>query len=319
MTPRRLRVVWVLAAAGCAGALPARAPAPRDPSATSGEPVTGCEGCHAAIATEWQSSFHRTAFVDGTYQASLALEESKEHAFCNRCHDAAATRAGVGAGVDCISCHGSSAHRTPKTNAASGSCATCHEFTFDDGRPELVQKTVTEHAASDFAAVTCAECHMEDSNGHKDHRFLSGHTPERIGRALQIRVTRGEKESSLHISIQSSAGHAFPTGDMFRRARLVLFAEGARGEIVANAERTFGRTWGGVRVGQHAGARTEVSDTRIRGSWQEDVELETPTAPITHVRWSIVYERVIAIRGAQVTLASSDVVAEGELEWKLAR
>lgn len=106
---------------------------------------------------------------------------------------------------------------------------------------------------------------------------------------------------------------------MFRRARLVVFAEGARGQIVANAERTFGRTWGGVVAGEHAGARTQLSDTRIRGSWEEDVELEAPSAPITHVRWSIVYERVVAIRGAHVTLASSDVVAEGELDWNTAR
>ena len=247
------------------------------------------------------------------------MEELKDHAFCNHCHDPAAARAGVGAGVDCISCHGSSAHRLPKEEAGSSSCATCHEFTFDDGRPELVQKTATEHAASDFASVTCVDCHMGDSGGHKDHRFLSGHAPERVGRALRVGVMRGSKESSLHVSIQSSAGHAFPTGDMFRRARLVVFAEGARGQIVANAERTFGRTWGGVSGGAHAGARTEVSDTRIRGSWEEDVELEAPSAPITHVKWSIVYERVIAMRGAHVTLASSDVVAEGELDWPLPR
>ncbi len=305
----------MLVVAGCAGALPARGPEASSPRARA--PITGCEGCHAAIATEWQASFHRTAFVDETFQASLAMEEPKDHAFCNHCHDPATARAGVGAGVDCISCHGTSAHLIQNKKAGSGSCATCHEFTFDDGRPELVQKTMSEHAESSFAAVACTDCHMGESGGHKDHRFLSGHAPERIGRALRVNLSRSTKTSSVHVAIQADTGHAFPTGDMFRRARLVVFAEGANGQIVANAERIFGRTWGGVRGGEHAGARTQRSDTRIRGSWQEDVELEAPSAPITRVRWSLVYERVLAVRGEHVMLASSDTVAEGGVDWPL--
>jgi hypothetical protein len=49
---------------------------------------------------EWEGSFHRSAFVDATFQSSLALEEPKEHAFCTRCHAPAAARAGVAAGCD---------------------------------------------------------------------------------------------------------------------------------------------------------------------------------------------------------------------------
>jgi hypothetical protein len=303
---------WVLVAAGCAGVAPASDVAPPPVRAAQ---LTGCEGCHAAIATEWRTSLHRAAFVDETFQASLSMEEPKDHAFCNGCHDPAVKRAGVGAGVDCISCHGDSAHLRLNKAAGSRSCATCHEFTFGDGRPDLVQATVSEHAASDFANVSCAECHMGDTGGHKDHRFLSGHAPARIAQALRVDVARSTKKSSLRFTIRSSAGHAFPTGDMFRRARLVVFAEGAQGQIVADAERTFGRTWGGVRDGAHAGARAELRDTRIRGTWTEDVELEAPSAPIARIRWMIAYERVVAMRGAHVTLASSDTVAEGELAW----
>ena len=279
-TPRASPAPRVLSE--CAGpfVVPGREPSRSSTPPAGGAPATGCEGCHAAIAEEWQASFHRSAFVDETFQSSLAMEEPKDHAFCNGCHAPAAARAGVAVGVDCVSCHGGSPHEKREANRGSSSCKTCHEFTFDDGRPELVQKTVSEHAASDFASVPCSQCHMPGRDGHQDHRFLSGHAPERIARALQVRITRGSKESSVRITIHSSAGHAFPTGDMFRRARLVVFAEGARGQIVANAERTFGRTWGGVRGGEHAGARTQLSDTRILGSWQEDVELEAPSAPI---------------------------------------
>src|SRR5688500_1262783 len=125
-------------------------------SAPSAEPTTSapssCASCHATIAEEWRSSFHRAAFTDETFQASLALEEPREHAFCIDCHAPAKARAD---GVDCAACHGSEPHEK-RGRAGSATCARCHEFAFDPvdrQRPELVQKTLSEHAASDFASV----------------------------------------------------------------------------------------------------------------------------------------------------------------------
>lgn len=231
------------------------------------------------------------------------MEEPKEHAFCNDCHAPARDRT---VGVDCGSCHGSSPH--DKKIAAANTCKNCHEFTFPE-RPELVQKTVSEHAASDFAGVACTECHMPSQDGHRDHRFVAGHSPERLSRALKVDVTRA-KGNAVSVTIRVDAGHAFPTGDMFRRARLVVFAERADGAIVADAERIFGRTW----TARVDGLRTEATDTRIRGSYREEITLE-PSAPIARVRWSIVYERVVAMRPPHINLASSDVLASGDLAW----
>jgi hypothetical protein len=304
---------------------------PATPAASAAATARGCETCHVAIAAEWRASFHRTAFSDATFQASLALEEPKEHAFCTRCHAPAAAipaRGGLEAGVDCVACHanahahanagaGAGAGTNANAHANANACAACHEFTFDDGRPDLVQETVSEHAASIYAGVRCAECHMPNRDGHKDHRFVSGHAPAQLARAVHVEVTRenGRGAAALRVVLRIDAGHAFPTGDMFRRARLVVFAEGARGEIVADAERTFGRTWGGIRTGEHAGARVQETDTRIRGSWEELIELEAPSAPIVRVRWSLIYERVVAMRGPHASIASSDTIAEGELRW----
>jgi hypothetical protein len=294
--------------------------APASPVAVAASAAAAsCETCHAAIAGEWRASFHRTAFTDATFQASLAMEEPKEHAFCTRCHAPAATTAGVAVGVDCVACHadvhaGARASAGAVASARAGACGGCHEFTFEDGRPDLVQETVSEHAASIYAGVGCAECHMPARDGHKDHRFVSGHAPAQIARAVHVDVAR-EKGTALRVVIRVDAGHAFPTGDMFRRARLVVFAEGARGEIVADAERTFGRTWGGVARGEHAGAREQQSDTRIRGTWSEVIDLEAPSAPIVRVRWTLIYERVVAMRGPHVSVAASDTLVEGELRW----
>lgn len=296
--------------------------------AAADDAAASCETCHAAIASEWRASFHRAAFTDATFQASLAMEEPKDHAFCTRCHAPAAAapaRGGVAAGVDCAACH-ASAHAGAGAGAGSAAgagaaaadaaCAGCHQFTFGDGRPDLVQETVSEHAASSYAGVRCAECHMPVRDGHRQHRFVSGHAPSQLARAVHVEVTRdGEKPNALRVVIRVDVGHAFPTGDMFRRARLVVFAEGARGEIVAEAERTFGRTWGGVASGEHAGAREQRSDTRIRGTWCERIDLEAPAAPIVRVRWTLIYERVLAMRGPHVSIASSDSITEGELRW----
>lgn len=126
------RLALAVLAAAIAAACAERAPNVR---AAAAEPSAACATCHAAIADEWRASFHRASFTDATYQASLALEERKEHAFCNGCHAPVADRS---AGVDCVACHGTAAHEDKRPVA----CARCHEFAFD-GRPELVQKTVS--------------------------------------------------------------------------------------------------------------------------------------------------------------------------------
>lgn len=311
---RSVVLAGVLAAVATASAC-ARPPVPDAAPTRAGG--TGCATCHAEIAAEWAASFHHTAFTDATFQASLAMEAPKDRAFCTGCH---APRGTAEAGVDCASCHGrafDAPHARgalPTTVAARvASCAPCHEFTFGDGRPELVQKTVSEHAASAHADVACPDCHMPKRGGHRDHRFVAGHAPERVRGAVEVAATRAGPRS-LRVTIRSATGHAFPTGDMFRRVRLQVFAEGTRGEILADAERAFERTWSGVDGDAHPAARTQTSDSRIAGRWEEVVELDA-ASPIARVRWQLHYDRVLAARGEQRVVVSSDLLHEGEVAW----
>jgi len=115
---------------------------------------------------------------------------------------------------------------------------------------------------------------------------------------------------ALLLNIDVDAGHAFPTGDMFRRARLEVFAEDAAGRIVDSAERTFGRTWGALVTGE----RTQLSDTRIRGAWREAFPLDAPR-PIARVRFRLLFERVVAVGGPHADVVATDEVARGELAW----
>jgi hypothetical protein len=275
------------------------APSPRGEAKGS-----ACASCHAEIDAEWRGSFHRAAFTDGTFQASLALEKPEERGFCVRCHAPGASRDD---GVGCTSCH---ARPHEHGARAALACAGCHEFTFDQGRTELVQKTVSEHAASRFADVPCVGCHAPPRGRHTDHRFVAGHAPDWVARRVEVTGAR-VGSSSVAITIDVGAGHAFPTGDMFRRARLLVFAEDASGRIVDDAERVFGRTWGTLEGGPHAGGRTETGDTRIRGRWTETLAFDH--APIARVRWTLLFERVLSQRGPLVDLVSSDPVAEGEV------
>jgi len=272
-----------------------------------------CGTCHATIDAEWRASLHRAAFTDATFQRSLALEAREDRGFCVRCH---APSARADDGVGCASCHAAPHERGAPERAATASvaCAGCHEFTFDRGRSELVQKTVSEHAASSFAGVACAECHAPKRDGHTDHRFVAGHAPAWLARGVRVSGERSGP-AALTLAIRVDAGHAFPTGDMFRRVRLLVFAETAEGRIVGDAERVFGRTWGGVPQGAHAGARTEESDTRIREAWSERFVFDEAPAPVARVRWSLLFERAVAVRGPHVELVSSDEIAHGELAW----
>jgi len=294
--------VLVAALGGACGSVPVPSARVPVPSARSSE--SGCASCHAEIAGEWRASFHRTAVTDSTFQASLALEEPKDRAFCTNCH--APTRV-ASEGVACVSCHAEPHRRKPAT-AATASCAPCHEFTFE-GRTELVQKTLLEHRASAFAGTACVACHMPQRAGHRDHRFVAGHQPAAFREAVHVSASRAG--NAVQVAIRVDAGHDFPTGDMFRRARLLVFAEREDGQIVADAERVFGRTWGAIAQGPDAGARTQLSDTRIRGTWQATIPLEADT-PVARVRYTLLYERLVAASGDHVSVRSSDTLVEGE-------
>jgi hypothetical protein len=257
--------------------------APPAPVATT----TTCASCHAGETDEWRASKHRASFTDSVFQASLARERPEDRAFCIDCHRPNASHADDGIG--CASCHGSAPHEAKKVVA----CASCHQFTFA-GRDELVQKTADENARSAWSGVACASC-------HRGHRFQPSHST--------IAVDAHREADALRFTVRADAvGHAFPTGDMFRRVRLVAFAEDSSGTILAAAERTFGREWGAGPGPAHA--RTQLQDTRINGATSGELRFEATgqLGRIARIRWELVYERVLTADGVVVEAV---VIARG--------
>lgn len=203
-----------------------------------------CVGCHADEAAAWSRSMHRHAYDNRAFQAALALEPTD---FCRGCHapeaNPSAPAVAVELGVACVTCHvttpgsvlagpsgprGASAPHAVIRSAAfagSASCASCHEFPFpgapsnEDAR--LMQTTLREHARSDASARGCTSC-------HRAHAFDEVRDPAWLRQQLRVRaelVAAAGKRSARLTLEQAAPGHAFPTGDLFRRLAVRVGAE----------------------------------------------------------------------------------------------
>lgn len=296
----------------------------------------GCVSCHDDVAEEWRASLHHRASEDPAYRAALAVEDAP---FCRGCHapeaDPRAELDGEPSalGVACVTCHvpaegvvlaarhgdeaevESAPHALLRSAdfAGPGACAGCHEFRFParygDADEDFMQTTVREHARSAAAPRPCAECHMPPESGRRSHRFSSVRDPEFLRAALQIDLARVDRENLRWTLAQREPGHAFPTGDLFRRlavGAVLLDAQGAalRREtryLTRHFEATPGRP-----------ERALVRDDRLQGApVVVELELLPPKGAARPValRAFVAYQRVAAI-GDGLTPSEAPVESE---------
>jgi hypothetical protein len=304
--------------------------------ASPGGENAGCVRCHQTIAREWESSLHRHAADEPDFRSSLALEPLP---FCRGCHapEGDATRditdEARALGVACVTCHatvhgtlasngGTSAQPPPHAVVRSaaftsdGACAGCHEFRFPDSAG-LMQSTVKEHRESSVAARSCADCHMprvgEPGHTHRSHAFEGSRSEGALRAALRADATRvGSRMDLLLAPVE--IGHAFPTGDLFRRLHVI--AEVMDGENVIDRRHAFlMRSFSPAPNGAGMLGRAEVMDTRLTGPRTVSLELGPPAAG-RKVSWRVSYERVSHPRGGDprnAALFGSIVLAQGTL------
>jgi hypothetical protein len=278
-----------------------------------------CERCHVEIAAEWRSSLHHLSDTDPVYRRALAIEPL---GFCRGCHAPEADPAGPAPaplsrlGTGCVTCHvpgqavlaaltGSKGAKAPSPHpvqreaafGADGACAGCHEFAFPH-RPErqarlLMQSTVSEHRASPLADASCASCHMPDAGPagrrHRSHVFTGARDAELVKRA--VRVTAERRGTVARIRIEAvGVGHAFPTGDLFRRLEVSAEAIGADQQVDAEATRHLARHFA---VGKGTQIRVLASDDRVSPGAPASVDLELgPGAKGREIVWRVAYQRV---------------------------
>ena len=297
-----IAIVIAIAASACGPSDAARsdASAPRvvrDADATARN--AGCVSCHRETAERWRESLHARAFTDAGFAAAFASEPEP---FCQGCHapesvptDPQDPDAAIG--VACITCHASidmgtaGGHATPRAPIGDQVCAACHEFGFPDGGGAM-QTTVTEHAQSPFAARSCIDCHMPSEAGHRDHGFHASRDPTLLRSAIAIEAHRdGPERVVVHLRL-GEVGHAFPTGDMFRRVVVYGQAVDAHGVAVAADAVVFDR--GLLDEGDRVDA-SAAFDVRLGAPGrprEQSVTLELPGAAAWPVKWSVAYQRI---------------------------
>jgi hypothetical protein len=290
-----------------------------------------CARCHAEAAAAWRGSLHAQAWTDPVFQRSYEVEPAR---FCRDCH--APETATPAMGVACVTCHdpgGSgvvlagaarpgaepSPHPVQRDPAFSGptACAGCHEFPFPDAAQRghdgaQMQRTVTEHAASRFAARACATCHMPKTpHGGRAHGFAVASDPAMLRRALVAHVTRTGDAVGFDLA-PGEVGHALPTGDLFRRLVLIAEVVGEDHQLIAHATRSLGRHFR-FEPGPHGGkVQREIADDRIQGTMHVDVDLG-PRAHGQPIAWRIEWQRVQSMHEEEAVVADAVVLAEGRL------
>jgi hypothetical protein len=275
-----------------------------------------CEGCHEDVAVTWRASLHAQAYLDPLFRRAFADEPAR---FCHDCH---APESNEAIGVACVTCHDprgtgevlaaprpasqSAPHRVRRETAFAGTaaCASCHEFPFPDAGDRRadaakMQRTVSEHARSRFADRSCGSCHMPVIGETRSHRFA----PD-LRAAVSARVERRAERLVVHLT-PGTVGHAFPTGDLFRR--LVVSGEVVDDDwlLLARAERPLARHFRFDEGVQH-----EISDDRLTSEATIELELG-PRARGHDVVWRIELQRVTNMHGDRAEVASREIVAEG--------
>jgi hypothetical protein len=321
------------------------------PSASSKSKSEECVQCHSDIAAEWRSSLHRNSWEDPVFQSAYSVEPL---AFCRGCHAPTSDpekTPGVEAGrngVDCVTCHvqrggivGSGEHATSAAHpvfvdarlATEAACGGCHQFDFPaiskQVVPQAMQNTLAEHEQSRFSDTPCQSCHMPvvETGGASHHR----HDFSVLGNAAMIRSAakvRASLSGANQVEVVVAAdgvGHAFPTGDMFRRLEVRADVRNAGGKITSTLRPVILSRRFADKPRQAAGAgggfqRVQVGDDRVAPPGAGEPRRVTFAIPESQsgaqVHYQVVYQRMSAPMASafRVDRALDEIVlAEGDV------
>jgi hypothetical protein len=186
-----------------------------------------------------------------------------------------------------------------------------------------MQSTLSEHAASSFADTSCVQCHMPLVGGalgsHRSHAFAEARDETKLRQALTVVVERrGDTGASVTLRARR-VGHAFPTGDLFRRLVVEVEAIGDDFSVVAAARHALSRHFTDTRREGHLERRISADD-RLPADGERRIELDLGETARGHALvWRVRYERVLHMNPnheAYAVVASSVLLNSGELPKK---
>lgn len=189
-----------------------------------------------------------------------------------------------------------------------------------------MQSTHSEFRASPYAGTGCADCHApmvdnrEPSSGpgqHRSHTFVASRDTALLRSAVSISAARDGNRVNVHIQ-PLGLGHAFPTGDLFRRLSVTAEVVGVEEQVLAEASRMLSRHFA---IDPQTRVKIQKSDDRVVPDRPSQVTLELgPQAVGRAIRWRVAYERVehpTTVENESTALVEGEVVlAEGTLQGK---
>lgn len=276
-----MRWLWVI------GLLAACAEPATSLDAGRASSAKACEDCHAEEAREHARSAHAGAFTSPLFAREWALAPS---AFCARCHAPRVANALdepelAARGVDCETCHldgdtvratrvtGTAPHpsRVDPALATTDACRGCHQVDFPSSPGQALQDTVAEWEAAGAPGGACQRCHMPRAGTRRRHDFPGARDQETLARALDVRVSAAHDGWITQVTLAleaAGAGHAVPTGDVFRRL-VVRASDDAGGERAVELGRHFvfsdGAPWRPLRDDRVPAVGVREVTLRLRG------------------------------------------------------
>ena len=159
--------------------------------------------------------------------------------------------------------------------------------------------------------------HARNAAGRRSHVFPGGRDEKLVKSAVAVSATRAPNGSVLIALRPQKTGHAFPTGDLFRRLELSAEAVGSEWQVVASARRYLTRHWERQPSPFGVLLRKATSDDRPLAS-DVEVELLLGSAALgLPVHWRVAYQRVehptTAENEGAAVVEGEVVLAEGVL------
>lgn len=234
------------------------------------EPMAFCRNCHAPLARS------------GARPSGLSASEGVSCAICH-VRDGQVLSSGAGRG-DAPGTASPHPVRADARFAQSEYCAGCHQFNFpaesvaggalfDTHAP--MQDTFGEWQRSSHGqrGTQCQDCHMPwrtapDGARYRSHDFTGARDPALLSRSARVETTATRDGNAVIVRarvVPTDVGHAFPTGDLFRRLELSVWIDGAqqRTQIVSFA-RTFADHYERAPDGHMAFVRRQSGDSRVQ-------------------------------------------------------
>src|SRR5262249_21393784 len=137
----------------------------------------------------------------------------------------------------------------------------------------------------------CASCHMPLVDGGRSHAFAQARDPAWLRENLRATAERLEGGRIRVTLVQPAPGHAFPTGDLFRRLEIGCERHGPAGNVLHREAPYLARRF---EIIPGKPGRELMGDDRVFDE-PKQVELDCGPPSPRPISWWVGYQRVATV------------------------